>query len=132
MTRPAPREPPPVEVQAIANGPAYGMAQVTAGLLRQASAGHARRAARVRGSLALQGTDHAFGVTVYFERERIRVTGRADPEALIALEGPMMTLARLGSGGHALRVYLRREIRVRGVLRHPLLAIRVRRLLTGG
>lgn len=131
MTPRAPREPPPVEVQATANGAAYGMAQVTAGLLRQASAGDARRAARLRGSLALQGADYPFGVTIYFERERIRVSGHADPEALVAIEGPMMTLTRLGSGGHAVRAYLRREIRVRGALRHPLLVIGVRRLLAG-
>lgn len=129
VTRRAPHEPPPVEVEAIGDGAAYGMAQVTAGVLRQASAKETRRAARLRGSLALQGTDHAFGVTVYFERERIRVTGRADPDALVVFEGPVMTLTKLGSGGHAVRTYVRREIRVRGLLRHPLLVIRARRLL---
>jgi len=131
VTRRDPREPPPieVEVEAVGDGEAHGMAQVTAGVLRQASARQSRRAARLRGSLALQGTDHAFGVTVHFERERIRVTGHADPDALVVVEGPVMTLTKLASGGHAVRTCLRREVRVRGVLRHPLLVIRAHRLL---
>jgi len=126
VTDRAAREPPSVEV---GDGAAFGMAQVTADIFRQAVAKRPGRAARLRGSLALQGTDYEFGTTVYFERERITVTGSADPHALIVIEGPVMALTKLGSGGHAGRTYLRREIRVRGVLRHPLLAIRTRRLL---
>jgi hypothetical protein len=128
VRRRAAGEPPSVEV---GDGAASGIAQVTADLFGQASARRPGRAARLRGSLALQGTDHDFGTTVYFERERIRVTGSADPDALVVIEGPMMALAQLGSGGHALRACLRREVRVRGALRHPLLLIRTRRLLGG-
>jgi hypothetical protein len=120
------REPPAIEIGDRAE---LGIVQMTAGLFAQASASRPGRARRLRGSLCFRGTDHRFATTVYFEGERIRVIGSADPDASVAIEGPMMTLAKLAGGGHALRGYFRREIKVRGALRHPLLLIRTRRLL---
>jgi hypothetical protein len=46
----------------IEDGGAAGMAQVVAGLLRDAVARHPRRAARVRGSIALRASDRDAGV----------------------------------------------------------------------
>jgi hypothetical protein len=120
------REPPAIEIGDRAE---LGIVQMTAGLFAQASASQPKRATRLRGSLSFRGTDRRFATTVYFEGERIRVIGSADPDASVAIEGPMMTLAKLGGGGHALRGYLRNEIKVHGALRHPLLLIRTRRLL---
>ena len=117
---------PPIEVE---SGAAFSLAQVVAGLFREAGAKRPRRAARLRGSLALQITDHTSGATVYFERERIRVVGNLDPEASVLVEAPVMSFAKLGSRGYSTRAYLRREIKVRGMLRHPLLLSRVRGLL---
>ena len=117
---------PRVEVQA---GGVPGMAQIVGNLLGQAIYKQPRRAARIRGSLALRGTDRDAGVTTRFEGERVLVTGAADPDASVVIEGPLMTLAKLASGGHVVRAVLRREVRVRRALRHPLLLMRVRRLL---
>jgi len=125
MSRRAACEPPPVEI----DGAAFGLAQVVAGMFRMAAAKRPQLAARLRGSLAFQGTDSEFGVTVHFERERIRVKGSADRDASVLIEGPMMTLTKLAAGDTEMRAYLRREIRLHGMLRHPLLLMRTRRLL---
>jgi predicted lipid carrier protein YhbT len=116
---------PPVEVE---GGMAFGLAQVMAGVFRMASAKQPALAARIHGSLSFVGTDHKLGATVYFERDRIRVLGSPDPAASVVVEGPMAMLSGLTSGRSTVRAYLRREIKVRGLIRHPLLLHRVRRL----
>lgn len=128
MTKAGTAEVPPVEV---GSGAAFGLAQVIAGLFRQAAAKQPQRAARLRGTLGLQSSDHKSGVTVHFEGERIRVTGDVDPDAQLRIEGPVMTFGKLGSPVYAVRAYLRREIKVRGMLRHPVLLSRIRRFLAG-
>jgi predicted lipid carrier protein YhbT len=117
--------PPPVEVE---GGMAFGLAQVMAGVFRMASVKQPALAARMHGSLSFVGTDHKLGATVYFERDRIRVLGSADPKASVVIEGPMTLLSGLTSGNNAARAFIRREIKVHGLIRHPLLLRRVRRL----
>jgi predicted lipid carrier protein YhbT len=116
---------PPVQVE---GGMAFGLAQVMAGVFRMGSAKQPALAARVHGSLCFVGTDHKLGATIYFERDRIRVLGNPDLEASVVIEGPMNLLSGLTSGNSAARAYLRREIKVHGLIRHPLLLRRVRRL----
>ncbi|MHB8492228.1 MAG: SCP2 sterol-binding domain-containing protein [Solirubrobacteraceae bacterium] len=118
---------PPVEVEA---GVAFGLAQVMAGMFRMGSAKQPALAARMRGSLSLIGTsDDRLGATVYFERDRIRVAGSPDRAASVVVEAPLTTLSTLGKGNTATRAYMRRELKVRGLMRHPLLLHHVRRLL---
>lgn len=117
---------PPVEVE---GGLAFGLAQVIAGVFRMASANQPALAARLRGSLSFVGTDHKLGATVYFERDRIRVLGSPDHRASVVVEGPMTMLSGLTTGSGAVRAYMRREIKVHGLIRHPLLLRRVRRLV---
>jgi hypothetical protein len=110
---------------------AFGFSQVVAGLLREAAAKQPREAAQLRGKLGLQSSDHKSGVTVHFEGERIRVVGDVDPDVELRIEGPVMSFGKLGSSAYAVRAYLRREIRVRGMFRHPLQLRRFRRFLGG-
>lgn len=117
---------PRVEVQ---SGGIPGMAEVMGNVLGQAIFKHPRRAARIHGSLAFLASDRDVGVTVDFQGERVLVTGTPDPAASVVIEGPLMALMKIGSGGHATRVLLRREVRARRALRHPLLLMRVRRLM---
>jgi hypothetical protein len=108
---------------------AFGFSQVVAGLFRQAAARQPRQAAQLRGTLGLQSSDHKSGVTVHFEGERIRVVGDVDPDVQLRIEGPVMSFGKLGSQSYAIKAYLRKEIRVRGMLRHPMQLSRVRRFL---
>ncbi len=109
----------------------FGFSQVVAGLLRQAAAKQPREAAELRGKIGLQSSDHTSGVTVHFEGEKIRVTGDVDPDVRLCVEGPVMSFGKLGSFGYATKAYLRREIRVRGMFRHPIQLTRFRRFLAG-
>ncbi len=109
----------------------FGFSQVVAGLVRQAAAKQPREAARLRGTIALQSSDHTSGVTVHFEGERIRVTGGVDPDVPLRIEGPAMSFSKLGSQSYSTKAYLRREIRVKGMFRHPIQLTRFRRFLAG-
>jgi hypothetical protein len=120
---------PPVEVGGGIAG--FGLSQVVAGLFRQAAAKQPRQAAQLRGTLGLQTSDHASGVTVHFEGERIRVVGDIDPGVEIQIEGPVMSFGKLGSPSYATKAYLRREIKIRGMYRHPVKLSRIRRFLAG-
>lgn len=109
----------------------FGFSQVVAGLLRQAAAKQPQLAAQLRGTLGLQSSDHKSGVTVHFEGERIRVVGNVDPDVQLRIEGPVMSFGKLGSSSYAVKAYLRREIKVRGMFRHPVQLRRFRRFLGG-
>jgi hypothetical protein len=109
----------------------FGFSQVVAGLLRQAAAEQPQLAAQLRGKLGLQSSDHSSGVTVHFEGERIRVTGDVDPDVPLLIEAPVMSFGKLGSPVYSVKAYLRREIRVRGMYRHPLRLHRIRVFLGG-
>ena len=120
---------PPVEVGGGIAG--FGLSQVVAGLFRQAAAKQPRQAAQLRTTLGLQTSDHASGVTVHFEGERIRVTGDVDPDVQLRIEGPVMSFGKLGSMSYATKAYLRREVKIRGMFRHPVKLSRLRRFLAG-
>lgn len=109
----------------------FGFSQVVAGLLRQAAAKQPEEASRLRGTIGLQSSDHTSGVTVHFEGEKIRVTGDVDPDVELCIEAPVMSIGKLGSMSFATRAYLSREIKVRGMYRHPLKLNRLRRFLGG-
>lgn len=121
--------PPAVEVGGGIAG--FGFSQVVAGLLRQAAAKQPELAAGLRGKLGLQSSDHESGVTVHFEGERIRVVGDVDPDVQLRIEAPVMTFGKLGSPAYARKAYLSREIRVKGMFRHPFQLRRFRSFLGG-
>lgn len=110
-------------------GASPGLAQMVAGVVGPALERDPKRASRIKGSLALKATDHDAGVTLRFEPARVVVAGAAETGALVTIAAPLMTLGALGQGGHAVGALWRREARVKGGLRHPLLLWRVRRLL---
>lgn len=120
---------PPVEVGSGIAG--FGLSQVIAGLLRQAAAKQPREAASLRATIGLQTSDHTSGVTVHFEGERIRVTGDVDPDVQLRIEGPVMSFGKLGDLGYATKAYLSREIKIRGMYRHPVKLNSLRRFLAG-
>lgn len=109
----------------------FGFSTVVAGLLRQAAAMQPEQAARLRGTIGLQSSDHTSGVTVHFEGEKIRVTGDVDPDVELRVEAPVMSIGKLGSLPFSTKSYLRREIRVHGMYRHPIQLNRFRRFLAG-
>ncbi len=109
-----------------------GMAYVTAQLMEKAVARAPELARRTRGSVALLTTDYRTGVTVRFEGSRVSVVGTCDEAAWLVVEGEAIALARLGSGAHDFGALRGGKVRVpvRGLIRHPLFALRLRRLLT--
>jgi hypothetical protein len=59
----------------------------------------------------------------------VAITGTRDDGAWLAIEGEALVLARLGGGEHDLGALRRGKVRVRGLARHPLFGLRLRRLL---
>lgn len=120
--------PPPVE---IGDPGSSGMAHVTVALMQSAVAKSPELARNLRGSFALWTTDYRTGVTVRFEGSRVRVDGVRADDAWIVIEGEALVLGRLGSGQHDLRAFRNGQVKLpwRGLLRHPLFALRLRRLL---
>lgn len=117
--------PPPVEVAADADA----MAQLVAQVFASASKQEPRLAAKLRGALAMQLGASGPAFTVRFERSRIRVESGAAGDAQLRLEAALDALPMLTSPRQALRPLLRRQIRLRGLVRHPIVAMRLRRLL---
>lgn len=109
---------------------ADGMAQVTLQLLALSVENAPEVARKLRGSFCLVTTDYRTGVTVRFTDTRIVVDGERDDSAWLQIEGPAMVLARLAGGDHALATPRSQGIKVRGLLRHPLFAWRLRKLLS--
>jgi hypothetical protein len=109
------------------------MAHVTVALMQGAVAKSPERARRLRGSFALWTTDYRTGVTIRFEGDRVLVDGVLADDAWIVIEGEALVLGRLGSGEHDLGAIRSGKVKVpwRGLLRHPLFALRLRRLLAG-
>jgi septum formation inhibitor MinC len=106
-----------------------GMAYISASLMEKAVAGAPELASRMKGSLTLLATDYRTGVTIRFEGSRVAISGSVDARAWLAIEGEALVLARLGGGAHELGALRRGGVRVRGLARHPLFALRLRRLL---
>lgn len=123
------RSQPAVPVLEVKEGATSGLAKIVASLLEPAMSKDPRAVAKMRGSLALKVTDRNAGTTLSFEAGQVTVTGSVDPNASVTIEAPLLTLGALGEGSHALRGLLRGEVKVKRGLRHPLLLLRVRRLL---
>jgi hypothetical protein len=116
---------PPVELAPDADA----MAQLVAQVFASAAKADPRLASRLRGTLAMQLGAQGPAFTVHFERTRIRVASGADASAQLKLEASLDALPLLSSSRQALRPLLRRQIRLRGLVRHPIVAMRLRRLL---
>ena len=115
-----------IEIEPVRTG---GMARMIAFLMEPAVRRYPSKVARMKGSLAFKVTDQNAGATLKFERGRVVVCGDVDPGASITIEAPLLTLGALGEGGHAIRDLLSGEVKLRGALWHPLLLIRLRRLM---
>lgn len=118
---------PPVEVD---NPGSAGMSYVTAALIEKAVSRAPEHARRMKGSFSLWATDYRTGVTVRFEGSRVAIDGERDDDAWLAIEGEALVLGRLGGGEHDFGALRQRKVRVRGLARHPLFALRLRRLLS--
>jgi ubiquinone biosynthesis protein UbiJ len=118
--------PPPVELAPGADAIAQMVAQVFASASKQ----EPRLAARLRGAVAMQTGAQGPAFTIHFEQSRIRVATGADGKAQLQLEAPLDALSSLTTGSRTLRALLSRRIRLRGVVRHPIIALRLRRLLS--
>lgn len=127
---PAAIAPPPVVVD---DPGSAGMAYVTAQLMEKAVARAPELASRMKGSFALWTTDYRTGVTVRFEGSRVSIVGTREDDAWLVIEGGALALARLGGGDHSLAALRSGEVKVpvAGLIRHPLFAMRLRRLLGG-
>ncbi|MDE3070515.1 MAG: hypothetical protein KGJ43_07280 [Acidobacteriota bacterium] len=108
---------------------AGGLAPLLEALMRTAVAREPRLARRMRGSLALRTTDVPAGATVRFEGTRIGVSGEASEAAWMVIEGESGALAALSARGYGLQTLRRSGVRLRGIARHPVFALRARRLL---
>ena len=106
-----------------------GMAYISAALMEKAVSGAPELARRIRGSFTLWATDYRTGVMVRFEGSRVAITGTPDDSAWLVIEGEALVLARLAGGEHDLGALRRGKVRVRGLARHPLFGLRLRRLL---
>ncbi len=110
-------------------GKSAGTARMVAFLMAPAVRRNRRMVARMQGSLAFKGTDQNAGATLKCHRGRVEVKGDVDPDASITIEAPLLTLGALGEGSHAIRGLIRREVKLKGALWHPLLIIRLRKLM---
>ncbi len=108
---------------------AAGMAHIAAALMEKAVSRAPALARRMRGSFTLRATDYGTGVTVRFEGSRVAIAGTIDEDAWLVIEAEALLLARLAGGDHDLGALRDRRVRVRGLPRHPLFALRLRRLL---
>jgi hypothetical protein len=106
-----------------------GMAYISASLMEKAVSAEPELARRIRGSFTMWATDYRTGVTIRFEGSRVAIDGTRDDGAWLAIEGEALVLARLGGGEHDLSALRHGKVRVRGLLRHPLFGLRLRRLL---
>lgn len=106
-----------------------GMAHISAALMEKAVSAAPEVARRLRGSLTMRATDYRTGVTVRFEGSRVTVSGTPDDDAWLLVEGEALVMARLGGGSHDFRAWRAGKVRVHGVLRHPLFALRLRKLM---
>lgn len=109
-----------------------GMAHISAALMEKAVKAAPELGRRLRGSLTMRATDYRTGVTVRFEGSRVTVSGTPDPDAWLLVEGEALVIARLGGGAHDITALRQRKVRVHGILRHPLFALRLRKLMAAG
>lgn len=110
-------------------GESPGMAQMVSALLRHPVETNPKLVRKMRGSLAMRATDREAGVTIGFKVGEVTITGTVDHKASVLIEAPILTLGKLGQGGHSVGSLFKGEAKVKGALRHPLFLMRARKLL---
>lgn len=118
-----------VPVIEIEQGGSAGMVLIIRSLIEAGINQSPQLASKIKGSVTLLATDHGLGITIRFKPGRVVLSGDADPKASVVIRAPLLTLGKLGEGGHAVRGLLKRQVRVKGALRHPLLLVRVKKLI---
>jgi predicted lipid carrier protein YhbT len=89
-----------------------------------------RRAARLRGRIAMTAADHDVTVTLDFKGSEIVISDGESAPVDASITGPYEALVRLLQGkGHPLLEHLRGRLRVRSCLRRPLLPLSLHRLM---
>jgi hypothetical protein len=106
-----------------------GMAHISASLMEKAVSRAPQLARRMKGSFTLWATDYRTGVTIRFEGSRVAISGVPEDGAWLVIEGEALVLARRGGGAPDRGALRRGGVRVRGLARHPLFGLRLRRLL---
>jgi putative sterol carrier protein len=125
-------EAPAVPVR-LAGGAESGFARIVCQYLEQnleESDARRRRAARLRGRVAMTASDHEQTVTLVFAGDEVEVLDGAQEPLDAAIAGPYDTLVRLIQGeASPLLEHLRRRIRVRSRLKSPFLPLHVHNLM---
>jgi hypothetical protein len=128
----AARTAPEVEVR-LADGAASGFASIIQQFLVQQLAGSARlrkRAARLRGRLALSATDYGMAVTLEFGSRGVVIHDGIAPSPDGSIAGPYQALVELVQGRtNPLVEHLRGRLKVRVRLRSLFLPLRVSSLM---
>ncbi len=122
----------PVPVR-LADGAESGLAHIVLQLLEQDQAEFEekrRRAARLRGRIAMTASDHDTSVTLDFRRHEILIYDGARAPLDASIVGPHPALVRLLQGeAHPLIEHLRGRLRVRSKLRRLFFPLRLHRLM---
>jgi hypothetical protein len=121
-----------------------GLAEMLGGLIDQNLAAHPTRRRLLHPSVvAIEADDAGVGVTLRIDRDRVVVAEGADPAGAIGIHadsGRLLALVaaplRLGipdpfsrAGRSLLSSVVRRQVRIRGLARHPIQLIRLTKLL---
>jgi predicted lipid carrier protein YhbT len=124
--------PVPIPVR-LADGAESGLARIVQQFLEQDQAEFEhkrRRAARLRGRVAMTASDHGATVTLEFRGGEILVHDGEQGPVDASIEGPHKALVRLLQGEtHPLVEHLRGRLRVRSRLRRLWLPLRLHRLM---
>jgi hypothetical protein len=117
----------------LAEGTASGLAHIVLQFLEQDLAEFEikrRRAARLRGRMAMTDSEHDVSVTLDFRGDRIVICDGAEAPLDASIAGPHRELVGLLQGRtSALGSHLRGELRVRSSWRRPFFPLRVHRLM---
>jgi hypothetical protein len=117
----------------LADGAESGLANIVQQFLTQnldESEKRRRRAARLRGRVAMTAADHEVTVTLDFRGEEIVIWDGACEPLQASIAGPHQALVELLQGeGNPLLAHLRGRLRVRSSLRQPFLPLQVHGLM---
>jgi len=117
----------------LADGAESGLANIVCQFLEQDLGefeNKRRRAARLRGRVALTASDHETAVTLEFKGDEIIIWDGERPPLDASIAGPNQALVRLLQGeGNPLLEHLRGRLRVRSSLRKPFFPLQVHGLM---
>jgi hypothetical protein len=117
----------------LADGASSGLAHIVLQFLEQDQAEFEekrRRAARLRGRIAMTASDHDTSVTLDFRRHEILIYDGAREPLDASIVGPHPALVRLLQGeAHPFIEHLRGRLRVRSRLRRLFFPLRLHRLM---